>query len=61
MSDKKSIKSSEFDDVLKQQAKLQRSEKIKNDLPLYLMMLPGILYIIVNNYLHIGHKDTKYI
>ena len=51
MSDKKSIKSSEFDDVLKQQAKLQRSEKIKNDLPLYLMMLPGILYIIVNNYL----------
>ena len=41
----------EFDDILKQQLELQRKEKIKNDLPLYLMMLPGMIYLIANNYL----------
>ncbi|MBR4421241.1 MAG: sugar ABC transporter permease, partial [Erysipelotrichaceae bacterium] len=43
--------SSEFDDILKQQKKLQRKEQLKNDLPLYLMMLPGMIYLICNNYL----------
>ena len=44
-------KRSEFDDVLKEQKKLQRREAFKNDFPLYLMMLPGMLYLIANNYL----------
>ena len=47
----KQTKHSEFDDVLKEQKKLQRKEKIKNDLPLYLMMLPGLIYLVCNNYL----------
>ena len=51
MSDIKKTRSSEFDDVLKEQRKLQRKEKFKNDFPLYMMMLPGILYLIANNYL----------
>ncbi|MBQ1900706.1 MAG: hypothetical protein II153_07315, partial [Erysipelotrichaceae bacterium] len=44
-------KRSEFDDVLKEQAKLQRKEKFKNDFPLYMMMLPGMIYLVCNNYL----------
>ena len=44
-------KNSEFDDVLKEQKKIQRREQFKNDFPLYLMMLPGMLYLIANNYL----------
>jgi putative aldouronate transport system permease protein len=51
MSDIKKTQSSEFDDVLKEQKKLQLKEKFKNDFPLYMMMLPGILYLIANNYL----------
>ena len=51
MSDLEKTQSSEFDDVLKEQKKLQRKEKFKNDFPLYMMMLPGILYLIANNYL----------
>jgi putative aldouronate transport system permease protein len=50
MSEKKT-KHSEFDDVLKEQKKLRRKERIKNDLPLYLMMLPGLIYLVCNNYL----------
>jgi putative aldouronate transport system permease protein len=42
---------SEFDDVLKQQKKLHRKEKFKNDFPLYLMMLPGLIYLVCNNYM----------
>ncbi len=44
-------KVSEFDDILAQQRKLEKKERFKNDVPLYLMMLPGILYLICNNYL----------
>ena len=51
MPEKKKTHSAEFDDVLKQQAKEQRRERFKNDFPLYMMMLPGILYLIANNYL----------
>ena len=46
---------SEFDGVLKKQAKLGRKERfklhIKQYLPLYLMMLPGMIYLICNNYI----------
>ena len=48
---KKSEKISEFDNVLAQQKKAKRKERFKNDFPLYLMMLPGMLYLIANNYL----------
>ncbi len=51
MSNKKEATGSEFDNILAEQKKLARREQIKNDLPLYLMMLPGFLYIVVNNYL----------
>ena len=51
MSDRQKTGRSEFDDVLKNQEKLQRRERLKADLPLYLMMLPGIIYLICNNYL----------
>ncbi|MBR5340711.1 MAG: sugar ABC transporter permease [Erysipelotrichaceae bacterium] len=44
-------KRSEFDDVLKEQKKIQRKEQFKNDFPLYLMMLPGMIYLVCNNYL----------
>ena len=51
MSEKNKTHSAEFDDVLQEQIKLRRKEKFKNDFPLYLMMLPGNLYLIANNYL----------
>ncbi len=51
MSENNKTRSTEFDDVLAEQKKVQRREKFKNDFPLYLMMLPGILYLIANNYL----------
>ena len=51
MSEKNKTHSAEFDNVLQEQIKLRRKEKFKNDFPLYLMMLPGILYLIANNYL----------
>lgn len=49
---KKEIKNvSEFDNILAEQRKLEKKERFKNDFPLYLMMLPGIIYLICNNYL----------
>lgn len=51
MSENNKTHDAEFDNVLKEQLKQQKKEKIKNDLPLYLMMLPGMLYLIANNYL----------
>ena len=51
MSEIKKTNSSEFDDILKQQKKLKRKEQFKNDFPLYLMMLPGMIYLVCNNYL----------
>lgn len=48
---KEEINVSEFDNVLALQKKEKRKEQFKNDFPLYLMMLPGILYLIANNYL----------
>ena len=51
MSKNKPEKTSEFDDILAQQKKLAKKERFKNDFPLYLMMVPGIIYLICNNYL----------
>ena len=51
MPETKTVQSSEFDNILAQQRKEARKEQFKNDFPLYLMMLPGIIYLIINNYL----------
>ena len=42
---------SEFDDVLAQRKKMKKIEERKKNLPLFLMMLPGLLYLFANNYL----------
>ena len=42
---------SEFDDILKKQKKAEKKERFKNDFPLYLMMLPGMIYLVCNNYM----------
>jgi putative aldouronate transport system permease protein len=41
----------EYDNILAQRKKLKKAEERKRYLPLYLMMLPGVLYLIANNYL----------
>ena len=42
---------SEFDGVLAQRSKAKKQEERRRYLPLYLMMLPGLIYLIANNYL----------
>jgi len=42
---------SEYDNILAQRKKMKKREQLKKDIPLYLMMLPGLLYLIANNYL----------
>ena len=42
---------SEFDGILAQKKKARRKAELKKDIPLYLMMLPGMIYLIANNYL----------
>lgn len=42
---------SEYNDILAQRKKIQKREDRKRNIPLYLMMLPGLLYLIANNYL----------
>lgn len=42
---------SEYDDVLAQRKKIQKREDRKRNIPLYLMMLPGLVYLFANNYL----------
>ena len=51
MSPTKNKSASEFDNVLKQQKKSARKARFKTDLPLYLMMAPGLIYLIANNYI----------
>ena len=41
----------EYDNILAQRKKIRKQEERKRNLPLYLMMLPGLLYLIANNYL----------
>ena len=43
------MSTNEFDNVLALQKKAKRQEQLRNDIPLYLMMLTGILYLIANN------------
>ena len=40
-----------YDDLLAQKKKAARKANVKRMVPLYLMMLPGIIYLICNNYL----------
>ena len=42
---------SEYDGILAAKKKARRKETFRRTLPLYLMMLPGIAYLICNNYL----------
>ncbi len=42
---------SEFDNVLAERKKMKKREEIKRNIPLFLMMLPGLLYLFANNYL----------
>lgn len=51
MSKTKTTSVSEFDGILAEKKKLQRRANFQKDLPLYLMMLPGMVYLIANNYL----------
>ncbi len=41
----------EYDGLLASKKKAKRKEAFRRTLPLYLMMLPGIVYLICNNYL----------
>lgn len=43
--------SSPYDDVLKQNKKAHRAAEFKRALPMFLMMLPGMIYLTCNNYL----------
>lgn len=42
---------SKYDGLLAQKQKARRKAEIKKTIPLYLMMLPGLVYIFCNNYL----------
>ena len=42
---------SQYDGLLAEKKKLRRRAEFRNTLPLYLMMLPGLIYIVCNNYL----------
>lgn len=42
---------SEYNDVLAQQKKVKKAEERRRNLPLYLFMLPGLIYLIANNYI----------
>ena len=42
---------SEYDNILAQRKKMRKQEERRRNLPLYLMMLPGLLYLFANNYL----------
>ncbi len=41
----------EYNDILAIRKKNKRRAQRRKDLPLYLMMLPGLLYLVANNYL----------
>ncbi len=44
-------KSSQYDDLLARKKKEHRKAQTRSAIPLYLMMLPGLIYILCNNYL----------
>ncbi len=41
----------EYNDILAQRKRMRKREDFKRNLPLILMMVPGLLYLIANNYL----------
>ena len=43
--------SSPYDDVLKTRSRAKRSAELKKNIPMFLMMLPGFIYLVCNNYL----------
>lgn len=45
------VDASEYDNLLKEKKKTKRIADFKRILPLYLMMLPGLIYLVANNYL----------
>lgn len=51
MSQKPAPASSEYNGLLAQQKKEKKAEERRRNLPLYLFMLPGLLYLIANNYI----------
>lgn len=51
MSQKPAPASSEYNGLLAQQKKAKKAEERRRNLPLYLFMLPGLLYLIANNYI----------
>ena len=42
---------SQYDGLLAQKKKLRRRAEIRKTVPLFLMMLPGLVYLFCNNYL----------
>lgn len=42
---------SQYDGLLAEKKKLRRKAEFRNTLPLYFMMLPGLIYLVCNNYL----------
>ena len=44
-------KSSQYDNLLAEKKKMRRRANARSAFPLYLMMLPGLIYILCNNYL----------
>ena len=44
-------KDSQYNDILAQKKKMRRKAEARSALPLYLMLLPGLIYILCNNYL----------
>ena len=45
------LNSTQYDGLLARKKKARRKASFKRSLPLFLMMLPGIAYLICNNYL----------
>ena len=42
---------SEYNDLLARQKKAKKAEERRRNLPLYLFMLPGLIYLVANNYI----------
>ena len=42
---------SQYDDILKSRKKSRRANEFRKTIPMLLMMLPGMIYLICNNYL----------
>lgn len=47
----KPFQNSQYDNLLAEKKKKSRMAGIRNVIPLYLMMLPGLIYLVCNNYL----------